>query len=264
MVKNFINAVQFLTLVTVNRKEGVEEGSLARSMVYFPVIGFLIGFLLVNVDKAMLLIALPQTISNVLLVALSVLITRALHIDGLADTLDGLMGGRDHPSRLSIMKDSRLGTAGAVGIFFVLFIKYASLNNLFDSEKVAALLTAPMLARWSQTLMAFKANYGRQDGMGKAFVGHLRTSSMVAASALALGLSAFVVVEQDTHSVIGLDTRSVILIISLVCGVMLLTFAGRWYLVRKLGGVTGDAIGAVSELNEVLVFLLFVVFSSGR
>lgn len=255
MVKNFINAVQFLTLVTVNREQGAEEGSLARSMVYFPVIGFLIGFLLVNVDKAMILIALPQTISNVLLVALSVLVTRALHIDGLADTLDGLMGGRDHSSRLSIMKDSRLGTAGAVGIFFVLFIKYVSLNNLFDSEKVAALLTAPALARWSQTLMVFKANYGREDGMGKAFVGHLRASSMVAASAIALGLSAFVVV--------GQDTRSVFLLISLVCGVMLLTFGGRWYLVRKLGGVTGDAIGAVSELNEVLVFLLFVVFSSG-
>ena len=203
----------------------------------------------------MTLIALPQTVANALLVALSVLVTRALHLDGLADTFDGLMGGRDHASRLSIMRDSRLGTAGAVGIFFVLFLKYVSLNNLIESEKVAALLTAPVLARWSQTLMVFKANYGREDGMGKAFVGHLRAGSMTAASAIAIGLSAFVV--------LGLDLRSVILIISLVCGVALLTFAGRWYLVRKLGGVTGDAIGAVSELNEVLVLLLFVVFSGG-
>ena len=255
MIKNFINAVQFLTIVPVSKNHEIEEGSLAGAMVFFPVIGFLIGFLLVNVDKAMTLIALPQTVANVLLVALSVLVTRALHLDGLADTFDGLMGGRDHASRLSIMRDSRLGTAGAVGIFFVLFIKYVSLNNLIESEKVAALLTAPVLARWSQTLMVFKANYGREDGMGKAFVGHLRASSMAAASAIAIGLSAFVVV--------GLDIRSVILIISLVCGVALLTYAGRWYLIRKLGGVTGDAIGAVSELNEVLVFLLFVVFSGG-
>lgn len=255
MVKNFINAVQFLTIVTVNKKHRAEEGSLARSMVYFPLIGFLIGFLLVYADKAMTLIALPQTIANVLLIAISVLVTRALHIDGLADTLDGLMGGRDHSSRLSIMRDSRLGTAGALGIFFVLAIKYVSLNNLFDSEKVAALLTAPVLARWSQTLMVFKANYGREDGMGKAFVGHLRSSGLTAASVVAIGLSAFVVLRQDT--------RSVVLIFSLLCSVVLLTFMGRWYLVRKLGGVTGDAIGAVSEMNEVLVFLLFVVFSSG-
>ncbi len=255
MVKNFINAVQFLTIVPMSKSHETEEGSLARSMVYFPVIGFLIGFLLVYADKAMMLAALPQTISNVLLVALSVLVTRALHIDGLADTLDGLMGGRDHSSRLSIMKDSRLGTAGALGIFFVVFVKYVCLNNLFDSEKVAALLTAPVLARWSQTFMVFKANYGREAGMGKAFVGHLRASGLTAASVVAVGLSAFVVVR--------LDTRSVVLIFSLLCGVVLLTLMGRWYLVRKLGGVTGDAIGAMSELNEVLVFLLFVVFSSG-
>jgi adenosylcobinamide-GDP ribazoletransferase len=255
MVKNFINAVQFLTIVTVHKKHWVEEGSLARSMVYFPLIGFLIGFLLVYADKAMTLIALPQTVANVLLIALSVLVTRALHIDGLADTLDGLMGGRDHASRLSIMRDSRLGTAGALGIFFVLAIKYVSLNNLFESEKVAALLTAPVLARWSQTLMVFKSNYGREEGMGKAFVGHLRSSGLTAASVVAIGLSAFVVVRQDT--------RSVFLIFSLLFGVVLLTFMGRWYLVRKLGGVTGDAIGAVSEMNEVLVFLLFVIFSSG-
>ncbi len=255
MVKNFINAVQFLTIVPVSRHHEAEEGSLARSMGYFPLIGFLIGFLLVYADKAMELIALPQTITNVLLVALSVLVTRALHIDGLADTLDGLMGGRDHSSRLSIMKDSRLGTAGALGIFFVLAIKYISLNNLFESEKAAALLTAPVLARWSQTLMVFKADYGREDGMGKAFVGHLRASGLAAASVVAIGLSAFVVVR--------LDARSVVLIFSLLAGVALLTFMGRCYLVRKLGGVTGDAIGAMSELNEVLVFLLFVVFSSG-
>ena len=255
MVKNFINAVQFLTIVPVSKNHETEEGSLARSMVYFPLIGFLIGCLLVYADKAMTLIALPQTIANVLLVALSVLVTRALHIDGLADTLDGLMGGHDHSSRLSIMKDSRLGTAGALGIFFVVFVKYVCLNNLFESEKVAALLTAPVLARWSQTFMAFKANYGREEGMGRAFVGHLRASGLAAASAVAIGLSAFVVVRQDT--------RSVLLIFSLLCGVALLTFLGRRYLVRKLGGVTGDAIGAISELNEVLVFLLFILFSSG-
>lgn len=256
MVKNFINAVQFLTIVPVNKNHETEEGSLAKSMVYFPLIGFLIGFLLVYADKAMMLAALPQTVANILLITLSVLVTRALHIDGLADTLDGLMGGHDRSSRLSIMKDSRLGTAGALGIFFVLAIKYICLNNLFESEKIAALLTAPVLARWSQTLMVFKANYGRENGMGKAFVGHLRASGFTAASVVGLGLSAFVVVQ--------LDTRSVVLMFSLAVCVVLLTLMGRWYLVRKLGGVTGDAIGAVSEANEVLVFLLFVIFSGGN
>jgi adenosylcobinamide-GDP ribazoletransferase len=256
MIKNFITALQFLTIITVRKDHEVAEGDLAKSMVYFPFIGFLIGVLLVNADKIFELIALPQTIATFLLIILSVLVTRALHIDGLADTFDGLMGGRDHSSRLAIMKDSRLGTAGALGIVFVLFMKYLCLNNLFESERIVALLVTPVLGRWSQTLMVSNAEYGREQGMGKAFVGHLRSSSLVATSTVAIGLSAFVVVRLDVHSVI--------LFIVLICAVLLLTYLGKRYLVRKLGGVTGDAIGAMSELNEMMVLFLFVVLSSGN
>ncbi len=255
MIKNFITALQFLTIFTVSKKHRAEEGDLAKSMMYFPVIGFLIGVILVYADKAFTVAALPQTIGNLLLLALAVLATRALHIDGLADTCDGIMGGKDHGSRLAIMKDSRLGTAGALSIIFVVFLKYLCLNNLYNSEKIAALLTAPMLGRWSQTLMVFKASYGREEGMGKVFVGHLRSSSLVAASVIAVGLTAFVIIRADV--------RTVFLVLVLISGVLMLTYFGKRYLIRKLGGVTGDAIGAMSELTEVLVFLLFVILSFG-
>jgi adenosylcobinamide-GDP ribazoletransferase len=255
MIKNFITALQFLTIVTLKKEHRVEEGDLARSMAFFPLIGFLLGFLLNSADKAMSYV-LPQSIENALLLVVSLLITRALHVDGFADTLDGIMGGHDPQSRLAIMKDSRLGTAGALGIMCLLLVKYLCFNNLFESEKIAALLVAPMLARWSQTLMVFKAEYVREQGMGKAFVGHLRTNNLAAASAVAIGLSAFVIVR--------LDPRSLLLFSCLLCAVVLTTALGRKYFNRKLGGVTGDAIGAVSELNEVLVLLLFVIFSSGN
>jgi adenosylcobinamide-GDP ribazoletransferase len=184
-----------------------------------------------------------------------VLITRALHIDGLADTLDGLMGGYDRESRLSIMKDSRIGTAGVLGIMFVLFLKYLCLNNLFESDRVAALLTAPVAGRWSQTLMVFNTEYGRDHGMGKAFVGHLRMSGLMASSLIAMGLVAFVIIRHDP--------RSIVLYSGVLCGVVLFTAVGKRYIVRKLGGVTGDTIGAMTELNEMLVLLLFVVLSNG-
>ena len=254
MIKNFINALQFLTIVTVSKRHPVAEGDLAKSMLYFPVVGFLIGVLLNYSDKALLWV-FPHTITNVFLLFISVIITRALHIDGLADTLDGLMGGHDKASRLRIMKDSRLGTAGVLGIVFILLVKYLSLNNLFSDDKAAALLCAPMLARWSQTLMVFKSNYGREEGMGSAFVGHLRVSGFTAVSALTVGLAAFVIVREE------LFTK--VLTFAVVCGVVLLTLLSRWYFIRRLGGVTGDTIGAVSELNEVLVLLLFVIASSG-
>jgi adenosylcobinamide-GDP ribazoletransferase len=191
-----------------------------------------------------------------LLLVLAALITRALHIDGLADTCDGIMGGADCGSRLAIMKDSRIGTAGVLGIVFVMFVKYLCLNHLFTSEKAAALLTAPMLGRWSQAFMVYGANYGREHGMGKAFVGRLRFGALAGASAIAAGLSAFVIIREDA--------RSFILAGIVLCGVLAATYLGKRYLVRKLGGVTGDAIGAMSELNEALVLLLFVMFSIGN
>lgn len=253
MMKNFINAVQFLTIVRVSKNHTLEEGDLAKSMVYFPLIGFLLGVILVYADKALRLIVLPDPIGNLLLVLVVVLLTRGLHIDGLADTLDGLMGGKCKDSRLAIMKDSRIGTAGVLGILFVLFLKYLCLNSLVNSEKIAALLVAPMLSRWSQTIMVFKGNYGREEGMAKAFVGHLRTSGLAYASIVAIGLTAFVIAQEEA--------RAAFLICGVILGVVLLTFSARWYFARKLGGVTGDVIGAVNELNEVLVLLLFVIFA---
>lgn len=256
MFKNFIHAVQFLTIFTIRKNHPIGEGDLAKSMVYFPVVGFLIGVILVYADLVFSWIALPHSASNVLLLLIMVLVTRALHLDGLADTCDGLMGGTDRASRLAIMKDSRIGTAGTLGIVFALLLKYVCLNglDLFGEVKNAALLTMPILSRWSQAIMVFRSNYGRDRGMGHAFVGHLRTSGLIAVSTIAIGLSAFVIVR---------DLRTALLAVSAVIGAVLFTFFAKRYLVRKTGGVTGDAIGAVTEMNEVLSLLIFVALTSG-
>jgi adenosylcobinamide-GDP ribazoletransferase len=248
MLRNFITALQFLTIFTVKQDHEVDENDLARSMVFFPFVGFLIGLLLVWADR-LLTILLPDTLGNIILLVLSVLVTRAMHVDGLADTADGLMGGRDPESRLAIMKDSRTGTAGVLAIVTVFLIKYVCLNNLFDDYKAAALLTAPAISRWSQMLMMFKANYGRESGLGKAFVGHVRFAGVVTASVITLGISTFVIVH---------DERTALLAVGIPCAVAIFTGLWRWFIIRRLGGVTGDAVGAVSEMNEALTLLLFV------
>jgi adenosylcobinamide-GDP ribazoletransferase len=246
--------LQFLTIFTVSKKHEARENDLAKSMVYFPFVGFLIGIIMVYADRGFLWL-FPDTISNIFLLMISAVITRALHIDGLADTADGIVGGKDPQSRLAIMKDSRIGTAGVMAVAFLLLVKYACLNTLFNDYKTAALLTAPVFGRWSQMLMMFKASYGREQGMGKAFVGHLRSGGLAAASIIALGLSAFVIVD---------DARTVVLAVGIPAAVAVFTLLWRWYIVRKLGGVTGDAVGAASELNEALTLLLFVFLLSGR
>lgn len=254
MVRNFMTAVQFLTVLPVSRRHMVSENDLAKSMVYFPFVGFLLGVILVYSDRGLLWL-FPDILSNLFLLLLSVLLTRALHVDGLADTIDGITGGSDAPSRLAIMKDSRIGTAGVLAVLFLLLLKYACLNMLFNDVKTSALLTAPVFGRWSQMLMLFKANYGREEGLGKAFVGHLRSGGLVAATVISLGISAFVIMN---------DLRSIYLAAGLPFAVAAFTLVWRWFVVRRLGGVTGDAVGAACEMTEALTFLLFVFIMAGR
>ena len=256
MLRKFTTALQFLTIITINKRHVTNEDELLNSVVWFPVVGFVIGLILVYADQMFALAALPNMIANLLVIAVSVLITRALHIDGLGDTLDGLMGGRDPESRLAIMRDSRLGTAGALGIFFVVTLKYLCLNNLYGGEKVVALLTAPVIGRWSQMMMAYRARYARENGMARVFIGRIRPESMTAISAIAVGLSAFVIIREDA--------RSAFLFFGIVIGALALTHYGKRFIARRIGGITGDAIGAMSELNETLALLCCVVFSTAR
>lgn len=252
MIRHFITALQFLTVFTVRKDHEADENDLARSMVFFPFVGLFIGLLLAWADRALLWL-FPDTIVNLFLLLLSALITRALHLDGMADSMDGIMGGRDPESRLAIMRDSRIGTAGVLGVVFVLLVKYVCLNNLFDDFKTAALLTAPAFGRWSQMLMMFGANYARENGMGKAFVGHVRLGGLISASVISLGISAYVIVN---------DSRTAVLAIVIPILIATGTLFWRWFVVRRVGGVTGDSVGAASEMNEALTLLLFVALLS--
>lgn len=253
MFRNAITALQFLTIFTLKKDHRVEENELARSVVYFPFVGFLLGIIQVYADR-ILLVLFPDSVSNVFLILIAVVLTRALHLDGLADTFDGVMGGMDPKARLAIMKDSRIGTAGVLAVALLILAKYACLNSLFNDYKAGALLTAPVFGRWSQILMMFKANYGREQGMGKAFVGHLRSGGLLAASTVSVGISAWVIMD---------GVRTVYLALLIPLAVAIFTLFWRWFIVRKFGGVTGDAVGAASEMTEALTLLLFVVILTG-
>jgi adenosylcobinamide-GDP ribazoletransferase len=254
MIRNIITALQFLTVFTLKKDHQVDENDLARSMTYFPFVGFLLGLILVWSDR-LFSCFFPDTISNIFILLLSALLTRALHLDGLADTVDGIMGGTDAASRLAIMKDSRIGTSGVLAVVFVLLTRYVCLNNLFGEYKNAALLTAPAFSRWSQMLMMFRAEYGRKSGLGRAFVGHVRTGGLVVASVVSLGISAFVIVN---------DFRTGMLAIGIPLAIAAFTLLWRWFITRKVGGVTGDSVGAASEMNETLTLLLFVALLRER
>lgn len=234
----------FLTVLPIPVKGEFKPADLGGAMTCFPLVGAFIGGMLVLVD-VMLSPVLPETVVDFILIAVLALITGGLHLDGLADTFDGLYGGKTREEALSIMKDSRIGAIGVVSLIFVIGLKYTALLSIPENIKYTVLLVMPALSRWSMVLMAYFSPYARSEGgTGKDFVEGVSTLSLFMATVLAGGISA---------GLLGMKGGIVILSISGV------TFLGAIYFRQRLGGVTGDVLGGINEVTEVLALLLILV-----
>ena len=238
----FIIALQFLTIIPLPFTVRCEERDLGRSMTFFPLVGLTLGFLLMGVNFLMAPL-LPRSVTDLLLLALLAGITGALHLDGLADVFDGLAarGGRER--FLEVMKDSRCGPVGAAALAFFLLIKYQALLAVPDIQKNAALLLFPLLGRYAQVQCTVGATRARNDGLGSTFIGGAGVFQFLAAMATALSIC---------YVLFGVNG------VWLFSGAYLLTWWLRRWAHHRLGGITGDIIGFVSETTEVCTLLLIV------
>ena len=159
-------ALQFLTILPVKRNFTSKQ--IGRSTAYFPVVGLIIGAILLGLHY-LLHFLLPAGIVNALLLTVLVVLSGGLHLDGLADTIDGLAGHRTPERRLEIMRDSHIGGIGAVGLFLFLIIEYVALNSIPDKWMPFTLLLAPTVSRWAMVYSIFTYPYARPEGLGKAF-----------------------------------------------------------------------------------------------
>ena len=250
MTREFVTALQFLTRIRLFRDPDYDDGLFGRSVKFFPLVGLLAGSILAGV--AVLTGGwLPGTVRSTLLVTLSVFITGGLHCDGLMDSADGLFSGRARERMLEIMKDSRVGSFGVVAIFLLLLWKWALLHDLPDSLLVPALISMMTFGRFAMILAILRFPYARPEGMGKAFALYAGTHSLGPALATLLGLLA----------VFYFVTGPLVCGIAAAAALAAILFAfwfGRWT-THKLGGMTGDTYGAVTELSELVVLIVFVL-----
>ena len=168
--KDFRLAAAFLTIFPTAEGFAMETGRLGRSMGFFPAVGLAMGLGLVVIDWALSGL-IPRAVLDCLLILILIAITGALHLDGIADLVDGLAGGKDREGALRIMKDSRVGAMGVVGVVMVLLLKYLSLFHVPLAHKSAALIMMPAAGRWMQVFLAAFCRYVRSEGgTGGAFV----------------------------------------------------------------------------------------------
>ncbi|HXG19608.1 MAG TPA: adenosylcobinamide-GDP ribazoletransferase [Methylomirabilota bacterium] len=247
MLLAFIVALQFLTIVRVRESLPFDDETLGRSGAFFPVIGLLIGLVVWGFDQGLSAIV-PPALRNIFLVIVLVVISRGLHLDGLADSADGLLGSGDRQRSLAIMKDSRIGAFGALALIGVLLAKLRALDLLTDGHRTPALLLSPMFGRWACVVMAYLAPPAREEGLGAMFVRGTQFRTLLIVHLLLL-VAGFLFA--------GLWTALLFLFLG---G---LTVGFTRYCTRRLGGVTGDTLGAVGELVETAAFCLFAVLDYG-
>jgi adenosylcobinamide-GDP ribazoletransferase len=239
--EDFRTALGFLTVLPASRSIETTPQRLGRSMALFPAVGLALGLGLVILDW-MLGAVIPRAVLDCLLLLILIVVTGALHLDGIADLIDGLAGGRDREGILHIMKDSRVGAMGVVGLVMLLLLKYLCLFHLPLTIKSAGLIFMPAAGRWIQVVLAVSCRYLRgREGTGAVFIEYSGERELLIACSTLL-VAAMVL--------FGLQG---VFLFFLLCLVAVLLIK---YFELRLGGVTGDVLGAASELIEVLSLLL--------
>ncbi|MFQ5647077.1 MAG: adenosylcobinamide-GDP ribazoletransferase [bacterium] len=251
-MKKFQMAFQFLT--RVGRGNAYDQELVGASMAWFPIIGLIIGSLLVMVYEATLKL-FPPAIADIIAITFLIWFTRALHLDGFCDTVDGFYVGGENKAgsprirkkRISkVMKDPSVGSMASVALWVLLTLKFIALTSLDLQTSISGLLLMPVVSRWMIVMAARLCDYAwEEEGLGRLFVEQVSwthfwdaTGSAVLCLVLILGFTAGIQI-----------------------GVFLVTAAlGLIVLInRRIGGMTGDTLGAVCEISEVL-FLLSLVF----
>ena len=237
----FFAALQFLTLFPRPGWMQHSPNEVGRSAIFFPVVGLILGLILMLVNFLLLAFASAGLLS-VILVTLLAFMTRGLHLDGLGDTFDGLGAGGDRERVLSVMDDSHIGVFGLIAIVLVLFSKIHALESM-DVDRWRALLVAPILGRWAMVLLAYRSTAAKA-GLGSNLIDHLQTKHFVLATLLTLLLVAAIFRGNG---------------IVMMAWVAVFTILSKNYFHRRLGGVTGDVFGAVGELSETSVMVLLAL-----
>ena len=236
-------AVAFFTRIPVPASVEFSQASLNRASRYFPAVGWLIGALCATA-LWLLMLVFPQDVAVLISIAISLLLTGCFHEDGLADTCDGLGGGWTREQKLSIMKDSRIGTYGAAALWVSLTLKFVVLSQLINP--VLALLVAHPLSRIIPTVFIAAMSYVSDVDTSKAKPLAESGSGADTAIAIITGLIALIFIN---------NPFIILLVLLVVAGVAYI------FLKRQIGGFTGDALGAVQQVGELALYLSLLALS---
>jgi len=244
----FFVALQFFTRLPIPPWVGFQPDWLHHSSRYFPLVGCVVAAVAATV-YALTAVVLPAPVAAVLSTVASIYATGAFHEDGFADTCDGFGGGLTPERVLEIMKDSRVGAYGAIGIACILGLKCTALAMLSPTGAIAALFVAHPLSRLAATSLIWRMEYARNEGKSKPMAQSMTGREFSIATVSACLPAVFIVA-------LGLLTPTVVLACVLIAALAALWLALKFK--ARINGYTGDCLGAVQQVAEVAIYLVIV------
>lgn len=239
-MKSFLAALQFLTILPI--PGSYDERTLGRSIPWFPLVGLVVGFFAMGTDWFLLRLGFPAEMRSLIAVAMLAVVTGGLHLDGLADTADGFLSARPCERVLEIMRDSHIGTMGVLALIFVLALKVSGLGALDGSIRLYSLLLAPLAGRCVQVLTMTALPYARREGgLAAVFLEHRHSAHGVWALVCLVGVPVWF---------LGLDG------FWMTVGCLGVAVLFGYWCKQRINGITGDTLGAVSELTEAAVLVI--------
>ncbi len=241
-MKRLILLTQFLTRIPINVNLDVDIEDFTKGIVYFPLVGSIIGCFLAGLYLVLSKLGLELFTIATLLVVGEIFITGGLHLDGLSDTFDGVYSNRDRERILEIMKDSRIGANGVLSLIVLILLKISLYISIPKSYIIYVIFLMPIFSRAMVPIICYKAKYPRKEGMGNMFIGRVEMKSIII-DLLILTLFSLVFI------------KSIFIIPALIC----FTLLYRAHISKIIGGITGDIIGASIEINEIVFLIGFIV-----
>jgi len=248
-------AIRFLTIFPIasfplsnnsnQDEEEVLEENFANSMAFFPLVGMLIGVSLVVLRRIFYYLPVSPLVGDTLVLIVWIWLSGGLHLDGFADSIDGFSGGHNKEEILNIMKDSATGAKGVVALVSLLLLKFVLLVEMPLFLKDAVLFFTPTVGRWSMVIAAFLGKPARlKNSMGKLFMDYVGWREVIFASL--------------TMAVIGFLLFKLYFIPLVIIGIGIVLLILK-YCQKRIGGISGDILGAINEIVEVFILLTFYI-----
>lgn len=238
LVRRPLVAIQFLTRLPVAGGTEASEEELGRAAAWFPMVGVIVGGGAAGVFFLTAYI-FPLSTCVFLAIVFATLITNGFHEDGLADSVDGFGGGWSREGVLAIMRDSRIGTYGTLALIFLVLGKYHFLSLLQPRQICRWLLVAHVASRWTILPLSASLKYARAEGQGKL------VAKQIGATAMLIGTVTLLLTFMLLPWKAAASGLLVIVLVTVLCGL---------YYRARLGGITGDCLGATNQLTEVALY----------